>query len=324
MASRSPSASFGGVPAPAKANWFADLALTRHGLIVRKTGRRIGLAEITPMELAKFLLYLGYVLAGSAWVRLRHPRGPTVYFAPDRPRPWYIIWSAMALGGMRIARTPEDADASVYFEDVTIGKLPAGLPASAFNAQCTDISKSRVAILWAEIAGYPLSIDPGKHRGKAVEKSECNGTHDGRIVTCPCSPMTGRVYQTFVDASDGVTAIDLRTTIIGRRPLFVVVKTKPAAKRFSIHNDRVALIELDEVFSGEEIDLLTRFAERMQLDWAAIDVLRDRTSGKIYVVDVNKTDTGPAVDLSWRDRVKFTTVITRAFADMVSGRRAPL
>jgi hypothetical protein len=306
-----------GAHATPRAHWFADLALTRTGLVVRKTGRKIGLAEITPGEFAKFLTYLGYVLIRSAYVRMMRPAKLSVHFAPDRPRPWYIVWSAMALGGVKYARNPKDADAAFYFEDLTIGAPPEGMSATALNAACTDISKSRVAEVWEQVSGYPLSLDPMRHSGEAVEKSEVNGVHDGRVVVCPHVPRPGFTYQAFIDASDGKTAFDLRTTIIDRKPLFVLVKTKPAANRFSIHNTTVKYTALERVFSDVEVDLLTRFAETMQLDWAALDVLRDRGTGRIYVVDVNKTDTGPAVDLSWSDRLKFSRCVSEAFTTMV-------
>jgi hypothetical protein len=286
-------------------------------VVVRKTGRRIGLAEITPGEFAKFLTYLAYVLAKSSWVRMVRPARLSVHFAPDRPRPWYIVWSAMALGGVSYAPCAADADATFYFEDLTIGAPPPGLATTAFNAACTDISKSRVAAVWGEVSGYPLAVDPMRHSGEAVEKSEVNGVHDGRVVLCPHVPRPGYAYQAFVDASDGKTAFDLRTTIIDQKPLFVLVKTKPASSRFSIHNATVVYAEIADVFSPDEIDLLTRFAQAMELDWAALDVLRDRRSGKIYVVDVNKTDTGPAVDLSWKDRLKLGRAISAALTAMV-------
>ena len=60
----------------------------------------------------------------------------------------------------------------------------------------------------------------------------------------------------------------------------------------------------------------------MQLDWGAFDVLRDRASGKIYVVDVNKTDTGPAVDLSFRCRGRLKRAIAKAFREMIAERAA--
>jgi glutathione synthase/RimK-type ligase-like ATP-grasp enzyme len=100
----------------------------------------------------------------------------------------------------------------------------------------------------------------------------------------------------------------------------VLVKTKPATDRFSIHNATVTFRALDEVFSPDDIALITRFAEEMKLDWAAIDVLRDRASNRIYIVDVNKTDTGPAVDLSFGDREKLKAAIAAGFLELIAQR----
>jgi hypothetical protein len=307
----------------ARANWFSDLSLTRHGLIVKKTGRRIGLAEITPSEFVKFCLYFAVVLMKGLAVRMTRPSGLSVWFAPDRPRPWYILWSAMTLSGIRFARTPASADVAFYFEDTTQGVPPPAGNLVQLNSACNDISKSRVADVFANVAGYALRLDPRTHLGPAVEKSEANGLHDGRIVTCPCDPAAGKAYQHLVDSSDGTTAFDYRTTIIGRVPRFVLVKTKPAGDRFSMHNDTVSFRQLPDVFSPAELDIITRFAETMALDWAALDILRDSNSGRIYIVDVNKTDTGPAVDLSWHDRSRVMRAISRHFHAMIAGVARP-
>lgn len=311
-------------PASAKASWFSDFSLTRHGLIVKKTGRRIGRAEITPAEAFRFCLYFAVVLVKGWHMRLTRPSGLAVWFAPDRPGPWYVLWSAMTLSGVRFARTPVSANAAFYFEDITTGEPPPCAGLVQLNAGCGDISKSRVADVFAEVSGYPLRLDPETHHGEAVEKSECNGLHDGRIVACPCPRAEGKSYQRLVDCSDGQTAIDFRTTVIGRAPRFVVVKTKPAANRFSMHNDTARFHELAEVFSAEETGLITRFAEAMQLDWAALDILRDKDTGRIYVVDVNKTDTGPAVDLPWRDRARLMQAISSHFLAMIAGVSQPV
>ena len=38
--------------------------------------------------------------------------------------------------------------------------------------------------------------------------------------------------------------------------------------------------------------------------WGGLDILRDRDDGRLYIVDVNKTDLGPVISLSWRDKVR--------------------
>jgi hypothetical protein len=300
-----------------RAYWFADLDFTWTGIIDRKTGRKIGAAELTPSELAKFLGYLVLLLVQSAAANLTRRETFRVYFTPDRPRPWHVVWSAITLAGARLARSEREADVVFRFEDKTIGS-PAY--SYAINGGCADISKSRVAAMFESVAGYPLRVTPETHVGLAVEKSEANGAHDGAIVQCPTPASPGKTYQLFIDSADGATAYDFRTTIIGRAPLFVLIKTKPAANRFSIHNTSVKFAPLGDVYSEEEIALLTRFAAAMQLDWAALDVLRDRATGRIYVVDVNTTDMGPAVDLSLRDRERLKRAITEAFTQMIGTR----
>lgn len=315
-------------PAPAARaetgfNWFSDLQFHWDASItVRKTGVKITLKELTAGELSKFFAYLGVLLVQAVGVRLSGRKRYKVWFTPDRPRPWYVVWSAATLAGVKFVRDEKSADAVFWFEDVTLGQAPRVPGHSVLNAGVTDISKSRVAAMFGKVAGYDLLLDPTTHQGEAVEKSELNGKHDGRLVQCPTAAQPGRSYQRFIDSSDGVTAFDYRTTIINRKPQFVLVKTKPASDRFSIHNATVTFRELGEVFSAGEIGLIQRFAEEVQLDWGAFDILRDRASGRIYVVDVNKTDTGPAVDLSFRCRERLKRAISNAFFGMVQERAA--
>lgn len=313
-----------GFPATAPADakqprpfWLSDLDIHFGYVVVRKTGVRIGFRELTPKELAKFFVYLGVILAQGGWTRLTQKERLKVWFAPARPRPWYVVWSAVTRAGIEIAKSPAEADAAFWFEDVTVGAAPLVSGHRVLNAGLSDISKTRVAEAWGKVAGYPLLLDPAAHEGEAVEKSEGNGTHDGRLVTCPTQSLPGKSYQRFIDSSDGETAFDHRTTIVNREPLFVLVKTKPAGDRFSIHNATVRFQPLDSIFSASEISLIRSFAEEMQIDWGAVDILRDRASGRIYVVDVNKTDTGPAVDLSLGDREKLKDALSGAFLAMV-------
>lgn len=296
--------------------WFEDLEFRLNGTILeRKTGRIVTFEELTPRELWRFLCYLAVLLAESA---LAPKRAQTIAFTPSRPNPWYVIWSAAKAARLRIAADPDDADLVFYFEDATIGTPPTLPGRKLLNAGVADISKSNVAEMFERAAGYPLRVDPTLFHGEAVEKSEVNGAHDGRIVACPRAPQLGKSYQLLIEACEGEVAIDYRTTIINRRPRFVVVKRKPKARRFSIHNGSVQFAELDACFSADEQELLARFARLMELDWAAIDVLRDRESGRIYVVDVNKTDTGPAVDLSFRDQQRLKEKIAEGLLELVA------
>src|SRR5262249_39835191 len=96
------------------------------------------------------------------------------------------------------------------------------------------------------------------------------------------------------------------------------LKKKTAAARFSIQNTSVMVKRPDEVLSPAEIAQIEHFCQAMQLDWGGLDVLREHETGRLYVVDVNKTDTGPAVVLNWRDRATATQLLWDALRAMIT------
>jgi len=83
-------------------------------------------------------------------------------------------------------------------------------------------------------------------------------------------------------------------------------------------NCEVKLTETDDWLLPGELEKLETFASSMNLDWGALDVLRDRNDGRIYVVDVNKTNIDPPIALSLRDKLSATrraAKLIRAIAD---------
>jgi hypothetical protein len=301
--------------------WGFDFQLNDGYVHVKSTGTRFKNDWQLWADIWRWFMYYLYVRMHGFWARLTRPAGPRIYFTPHRPRPWYIVWAATVWGGMRLARSLKEADAAFYFEDKTIADPPPPRHVRGFNFGVGDVSKSKVAEVMEAAWGYPLALDPATHVGEAVEKGEGNGVHDGRLVICPTARAEGRAYQRVIktEGADG-WAYDLRTACVGRRPVVVFVKQKPAAARFSIQNTSVVVKPPGDVFSPAEIAQLEEFLDAMQLDWGGLDVLREHASGRLYVVDVNKTDTGPAVVLNWRDRAKATTLLADALREMVSGQ----
>src|SRR5690349_4614684 len=120
-------------------NWFSDLQFHWDASVtVRKTGVRITLKELTAGELRKFFGYVGVLLLQAAAVRLSGRRRHRVCFMPDRPRPWYVVWSAATLAGVKFVRDPRRADALFYFEDVTVGRPPRVHGRRMLNAGVAD------------------------------------------------------------------------------------------------------------------------------------------------------------------------------------------
>lgn len=296
--------------------WTSDFEWAGARLRVKKTGALIALDGATVAGFGRWLPYYLAVRARQVALNLV-PGRPTIWFAPDRPRPWYLVWAAAAWTGVRIARTPAEAHTAFYFEDVTSAPAPAAAHIRRINFGCTDISKSRVAEVFEAAFGYPLALDPERHVGEAVEKGEANGVHDGRIVQCPTRPRAGRVYQRLVDNADGGDVVDLRTPFVGGRPVVVFVKRRPVRERFANANSSIRLARPEDVFTPREIASLSAFAAAMRLDWGGLDVLRDRRTGRLYVVDVNKTDMQPLA-LPWLDKLRATHRLGRALRDLIS------
>lgn len=313
----------GGVPAAeTRRGWIHDFYWADGRLQVRKTGVKLRLSRAVVAEIASWAVYLSVLAVATAWARFgaRRKAQPklAIGFVPDRPRRWYLVRGALMWAGLDLAEHPAQADAVFYFDDTTTGAPPPSLTPQRFNFGCVDISKSHVAQMFEAVFGYPLAVDPMKATGEIVEKPEKNGVHGGRIVTAPLPARPGFAYQRVVDTrDDNGCCQDLRTPCVGGEPIVVWVKTKTPEGRFSINNRSARLADPAEVFSAEERRLIREFNGRMGLDWGGLDILRDRGDGRLYIVDVNKTDVGPVIALSWRDKVVSMSRLARALRRLV-------
>jgi hypothetical protein len=92
----------------------------------------------------------------------------------------------------------------------------------------------------------------------------------------------------------------------------VFLKRRPAARRFENHNAEVRLTTPEAAFSADERAQIAAFCAELRLDWGGLDVLRDRASGDIWIVDANKTDMGPPVSLPLADKVTATRWVAAA------------
>ena len=291
------------------------------GLHVRKTGVKLKLDRHLLAETMSWAVYLSLLAVMTGYARVTRRNRIALWYAPDLPRPWYLMRGVALWAGMSVARTPAEAAASFYFDDVTAGEAPLLRLHRHVNHGCTDVSKSHVARVFEEVFGYPLLVDPQTAVGQIVEKSEKNGVHDGRIVLAPVVPQSDCCYQRLVDTSDdeGVCH-DLRTPCVGGEPIVVWRKFKPGNGRFSINNTRAVLEDPNDVYSPAELGMIKRFNARMGLDWGGLDILRDR-DGRIYIVDVNKTDLGPVIALSWRDKITSMNRLAAAMKRLVGADR---
>jgi len=265
------------------------------------------------------------VISTVFWYRVAtFKRAPfTLGFFPVKPKPWYKVWNITKWMGFKYSDDFAACDALFYFEDTTTGSGKAGefdtSNKRVLNGACTDISKARVEEAFERIFGYGLGVDPTTFEGPVVQKSEINAAHDGKIIICPIEARAdGTSYQRFVEnCYDGEMVEDIRVPVVGGQIPLVYLKRRPAEIRFANDNTECVMVETAEALSEAEVEQIIAFAREMGLDFGGLDVLRDQSSGKIYVVDVNKTDMGPPIPLSLADKMRALTRLGRAFVDMM-------
>ncbi len=304
-------------------NIFGDYELQDGTIIARETGAKIPLTVQLLNDVVKVTSFVLFVnaLKATRFIRGHEPRAKISFF-PKQPKSFYAIWPVCQMADVKIVENPEEADLHFYFEDCDFPDAPCEVPSPkpVFNAQCNDIRKSVIAQVFEDVFGYSLSIDPAFYNGPAVEKSKMDGAPKQSIVECPLErPHTDRVYQRLVDNTfDGTDFIDIRTPIVGGKIPFVYLKRRPSTGRFSKDDRQVDIIDADAVLSSDEQEKILKFSKAMALDFGGLDVLRNREDGRIYIVDVNKTDMGPPAALSGKQKLYAIRGLADAFSIMVN------
>ena len=255
-----------------------------------------------------------YYRTAFALAILRNRRVGHAFVGPDRVTHHYTIWKTCRLLGLRM-RPAADAswDVAVAWRDET-RCAPHPVP-GALNALCVDIGKDLVQRRFAEAFGYALAVDPRAHEGAYVRKSVRNYAHDGVVLDTPAPRQPGFVYERLIDTVDpDGYATDLRTPIVGDSIPLVWVLKRPAGDRFGTDSPYARRVATSEAFTPDEIGKLLAFARSLGLAYGELDVLRDRTDGRIYVVDANKTPVGPPPALPAHERYRSMHRIAGAFA----------
>ena len=251
----------------------------------------------------------------------------TVLFYPERPAKDAVAYQLCALLGYAITTNPRRRfEAAVKWLDATFSDAATlrTIPAAnhLINAASLDISKSTVGKVFAEVFGYPLTINPAEFHGKIVEKSDQNAAHDGHVLDGPLAPENirpGCVYQKMIDNAavpEGLV-LDYRLPVFGGTVPLVFLKYRPLETRFSdVNNFRAELAAPGAVFSPAELQKIVLLARKMGVDYGELDVLRDK-DGRLYVVDVNHTPHGPPKVLAENETKRALEIMAAAFARLL-------
>lgn len=206
-----------------------------------------------------------------------------------------------------------------FRHDFSIG-IPSNTAKFVVNLHHKSNLKTTVSRAWQEASGQNLKVDPTAYRGQIVEKSNANATHDGRILNGPIQQDQidpDKVYQRLIDNSEADEVIDLRIAFHGTSIPLVYEKRRPIEIRFSNKNSAVRILEAASVFNATEQYTLLRFANLAGLDFGEADVLRDKQTGEIWVVDSTNGPAGPPNGLSRQDARRAIDILAKAFDDML-------
>lgn len=297
--------------------WWRDFKWSARGVQASESGAAVSWGFVLFKALPVGLPYL----VAMIFRNMGRPKSCRIAFLPERPRPWHSIWSVSTQAGGEVIETAEDADAVFFFDETTRSKPPHRpdplIP--DFNFRCVDTSKSRVARDFHIIFGYPLAVAPERHKGPIVMKSQINGRQDGRIIEGPALPEPGFAYQKLIDNQINGKQVEIFScpAVRGEIPLVYVCRRR-LKRRFSNRDKTVFIANPSAVFHTEELLRIRYFCAAIGLDWGTIDILRDNTDGRIYIVDVNKTDIGPPLALPLQEKFRATDILAESLSMAVS------
>lgn len=158
------------------------------------------------------------------------------------------------------------------------------------NRNLKNVRKDYTDKIFTEVFGYSSLADTDK-LGYCIRKSNRQSAHDGVVKRTPCIQEPGYVYQLFLDNRNSISTVyDIRIPILmGNIPL-IFIKCRGIEGSFenTLSNNKKYWIENPEhsLYSWE-IELVREFCEKMGFDLGEIDAIRDNSTGKLYIIDVN-------------------------------------
>ncbi len=260
-------------------------------------------------------------LVWSARSLVKNGRINNVIVHPHYPSRKSTIYHICRELGLQVTnRVEKKAVLGVFYEYTTFKKEFDALQSRAkeglqvLNLGSLDISKNFVDEIHQQVFGYSTRIDPTKYQGRCVRKSDINALHDGIILDCPIiTAEQGFIYQILIDnKNDQGLFEDIRIAIIGQELPIAYLKFRNSEQQFG-HKSSAELTTVEEVLSPEEIEKVKEFVKTSKIDFAEIDILRDKKDGRIYVIDVNDTPQSARDNVSKEELTKNIRILTAAF-----------
>lgn len=238
-----------------------------------------------------------------------------VLFYPKPPAPGQKI--RILLDRMKIPHTNNINEEGVthvvhydYNNVNVVSKEVIDLKLPIINERCVNVKKDYLDQCFKKAFGYSSFVNPTTHRGTAVIKSTQQAIHNGKFIKCPIKPeevdtrirmSTSGVEHTVIYQKLIDTRIDIdklmehRVPVINGEIPIVINKVLGVGNTFHPYEEHHFSAHTkypDEVFSQKEIKMIKKTSFYMGTDFAEYDVLRDNSTGLIYIVDCNNIPMG--------------------------------
>ena len=181
----------------------------------------------------------------------------------------------------------------IYWNYDDINKTPEKLlkdKRPVVNRRVNNVTKSYVDYVFTSIFGYSSMVDTNRF-GYCVQKSEKQSAHDGKIIRMPCQKESGYIYQKLIDNRLSMDMVyDIRIPVFMEEIPFVFIKSKTIEGTFEnmiASKLKYWIADTREYLTNDEIIKIKTFACKMHVDIAEIDGLRDNSTGRLYLTDVN-------------------------------------
>ncbi|MBN2890742.1 MAG: hypothetical protein JXL97_02655 [Bacteroidales bacterium] len=193
-------------------------------------------------------------------------------------------------------KIPKKYELAVYWEYETFRKEfelidKISKHKKVINLKSRDISKKKVDEVFTKIFGYSSLVNPLEFEGKCVKKGDINGLHNGQIITCPIEKTDENyIYQRIIETTNEENmTTEVRVAIINDKIPYCLMKHKTKDDLFSVGFNKSKLINEEDFFTKEEIQLILKFCKEFNFEFGELDIMRDDNNGKIYIIDTNNT-----------------------------------
>ena len=135
-----------------------------------------------------------------------------------------------------------------------------------------------------------------------------------RVFALPEQP--GKIYMKLIDNThENRFALDIRVPMFDGQIPLAFLKRCPLDQRF-IGPCSLEVTDVETVLSQGELDLIRRVARGLGLDYAEMDLVRDRQDGKLYVIDANWTP-HPDYHIDEHSESLEIELLTQSFASLL-------